>query len=150
MRYKTPVVECVSSSRSCLAHERVYTNRTDFANHYQSFRKEADVSSSEPRLTVAEYCRDCGVRSDVRCFVAMDVDGDSLVMYDKNSFQRDTSLRAWKRRWAMLKKWFAGNLIDVRFVDMSFTRCEQEVSYYHRLRNAIDARMEIKDEDPQL
>lgn len=41
---------------------------------------------------------------DVGHFSTMDVNGKSLVMYDRNSFQRETALGAWKQRWAVLRK----------------------------------------------
>lgn len=41
-------------------------------------------------------------------------------------------------------------MIDARFADMPFIRCEQEISYYYRLLEAIDARMEVEDGDPLM
>lgn len=70
---------------------------------------------------------------DVRRFTAMAVDGCNLVMYDRNNFQRDTSLDAWKRRWVLLKKWGVRILIDVRFANTPFIRFLQEVLHCRRL-----------------
>lgn len=44
------------------------------------------------RCTPAKYCRKSGGMMDVARFSAMAGVGDSLVVYDQNSFQRDTAL----------------------------------------------------------
>lgn len=39
-------------------------------------------------------------------------------------------------------------LIDACLADMLFARCEQELSYHRRLRDAIDGRMDVLKQDP--
>lgn len=41
---------------------------------------------------------------DVGRLGAMAMDGKNRVLYDWNNFQRDTTLGAWKRHWAVLRK----------------------------------------------
>lgn len=101
-------------------------------------------------MTFSGYLRESGGLVDVELFRAMAVDGENLFVYDKNSLQRSTALGAWKRRWAVLRKWCAGIIIDARFADMLFIRCEQEILNCHTLWGAFDAKMEAKDGDPQL
>lgn len=76
--------------------------------------------------------------------------GQTLVIYERKSFQRDTTLGAWKPQLAMLHKLCAGMMIEKRFADMPFIRCNQEVSFFCRLQKAFDARTDIKDGDLQL
>lgn len=40
-------------------------------------------------------------------------------------------------------------MIDARFVDMPSARRQQEVSYCHKLQNAIDVKMKVEDGNPQ-
>lgn len=56
---------------------------------------------------------------EVKCFEAMDVDGMNLSIFDCSRFERDTALRARKRRWALLSEWSARNLVETCFVNMS-------------------------------
>lgn len=64
--------------------------------------------------------------TDVGRFRAMAADGRHLVTYDRNRFERDTALGAWQRWWAVLIKWCVEKMINTRFADMPFVRCEQE------------------------
>lgn len=41
---------------------------------------------------------------DVRCFVALAINGKNLVVYDRSGFERDMALDAWKWRWAVLSR----------------------------------------------
>lgn len=50
----------------------------------------------------------------------------------------------------MLRDWGAGIMIDARFADMLFVRCERKFYYSCKLQKAIDARMEVEDVDPHL
>lgn len=50
----------------------------------------------------------------------------------------------------VLKKWCVRFSIDARFADKPYIRLNEEVWYCHKLRDAIDAGMEVEDEDPQL
>lgn len=59
-------------------------------------RKEAKDTGPDLRCTVSEYLSERGVMINVMCFSAMAVNGKNLVMYSRNSFQRDTALGAWK------------------------------------------------------
>lgn len=42
--------------------------------------------------TLNEYCRECAGVMDVKRFDAMVVDGESLVVYERSCFKRDTAL----------------------------------------------------------
>lgn len=41
-------------------------------------------------------------------------------------------------------------MIDARLADMPFLPCEQELSYWRRFQDAIDARVKVEDGDSQL
>lgn len=41
-------------------------------------------------------------------------------------------------------------MIDARFADISFPRCEQEMPYCHKLQEAIDERTGVEQWDLQL
>lgn len=103
-----------------------------------------------PNWTAEEYCRECAGLMNVKCFNAMVVDCQNLVMYLRTRFERDTALGAWKRRWAVLHQLCAGIFIDTRFVHTPFVRCEQELMYCRQKRDAIDANMEVAEADPEL
>lgn len=45
--------------------------------------------------TLNENCRECADLRDVNRFVAIAVEGENLVMYDRNYFEHDSALRAW-------------------------------------------------------
>lgn len=72
------------------------------------------------------YCRECANLIDVKCFDATVADGKNLVIYDSSCLDCDTALCAWKERRAVLSRWCVGALVDTRFADMQFVRCEQE------------------------
>lgn len=112
--------------------------------------ENVDGTGSDPCWTLARYCLKCGRKMNVRRLCAMAVDGNNLVMYDQNNFRCDTALCAWNQRWAVLRNSFIVILIDARFADMLFIRCEQEKSYCRSLRDAIGVRMEVEDEDSQV
>lgn len=109
-----------------------------------------DDLGPDPRWTLARYYRECEGRMDVGRSSAIAVDGDNLFMYDRNNFQHDAALDARKRRWAVLRMWCTGILLDAHFANISFIQCKQKVPCYPALRDAIDTKMEIKDGDSQL
>lgn len=67
-------------------------------------QKEAEGAGPNPGWTLLGYRQECGGMVDVGRFSAAAVDGKKLPMYDRNNFQRDTAIGAWKRRWALLRK----------------------------------------------
>lgn len=62
---------------------------------------------------------------DAGRFSAMSTDGENLLKRNRHSFLRGTALGALKRLLAVLRKCCAKIVIDARFVDMAFVRCEQ-------------------------
>lgn len=76
------------------------------------------------------------------------VEGRNFVMYGRNRFEHGIALGAWKRRWAVLIRWFVGILVDTHFADMPLFWCLQELSYCRRLRDSIDSSMEVAQGDP--
>lgn len=85
-----------------------------------------------------EYCHKCAVLMDMKCFVAMDVVGKSLVVYSRCRFERDTVISAWEKQWAakpMVRRIF----VDARFATISTVRSEQESCYSHKLQDVSDA-----------
>lgn len=100
--------------------------------------------------TSDENRRECAAVMIVKRFVALAVVGRNLVVYDRNRLERDTVSGAWKQRWAVLSRWCLGILVDFRFADIQFVRCEQKLFYCRKLRDTIDANMEVAGEDPGL
>lgn len=50
-----------------------------------------------PNWTLHKYCCECAGMIDVGRFDFLAVDSRNLVIYDRNCFERDTDLGAWKR-----------------------------------------------------
>lgn len=73
-----------------------------------------------PNWKLDAYCRDCAGSMCVKRFGGTAVDGKNLVVYDRSCFERDTALRAWKRRWAVRSRWCVVVLVDTGFADMLF------------------------------
>lgn len=100
--------------------------------------------------TMDDYRRECADFMDVKRFSALAVVGKSLEIYDRSSFERNTALGACKRCCAVLSWWCGGILVDTRFADMPLVRCEQKLPYCPRVRNTIDANMDVVEGDPEL
>lgn len=96
-----------------------------------------------PNWTLNDYCRECAGMRDIRHFDAMAVDERALIIYDRNRFERDTSLGAGKGRWTGLGRRCVGILVDARFADMPFVWYTQKLSYCRRSRDAIDANVKV-------
>lgn len=60
-------------------------------------REETEDAGSDSRWTFAEYRRECGGMTNVRCLSAMAVHGEEFMLYDLISFQRNAAIGAWKR-----------------------------------------------------
>lgn len=80
----------------------------------------------------------------------MGVDGKNLVVYDCSRFEYDVALGARKRRWAGPSQWCKGVLEDPRFCEPASVWCEQGTPYCRRLRDAVDAHMEVVLREPKL
>lgn len=80
----------------------------------------------------------------------MAVDGRNLVIYNRNRFERGIALGAWKQRLAVLNQWCVDILVTTRITDMLFVRCEPELSYSRRLRDATGINVEVVDGVPKL
>lgn len=94
-----------------------------------------------------EYRHECAERTDEKRFNLMAADDKNVVIYYCGFFERDTALCAWKWLCAMLSLWCVANLLVIRFVDMSFVQYGQVLFYTCRLRDAIDASMDVGEED---
>lgn len=70
-----------------------------------------------PNWTLVEYCHGCAGLMHVKRFDAMTFDTKSLVIYDRNRFDRNTVLGAWKMPSAVLNRWFVEIFLDARFAD---------------------------------
>lgn len=57
-------------------------------------REELEDIRQDPYWTLLSYFQECGGMMDASHFSAMAVDGESLVMYDRNNLQCDTALGA--------------------------------------------------------
>lgn len=55
-----------------------------------------------PNWMLDEVRGKCEGMMNVKHFDTLAVDGSNLVVHDRNRFQRDTALAAWKRCWADL------------------------------------------------
>lgn len=100
--------------------------------------------------TLDEYYRECADLMSLKPPDAMAVDVKSLVMYNRNHFECDTGLGAWRRRLALLSRWCVRILVDSCSVVIVFVRCEQELCYCRKLQEAIDANMELAERYPEL
>lgn len=70
------------------------------AKEVGTVRREVEVETGpDSRWTLSEYCRESGRMVDAGRFSAMAVVGENLLVYNRNSFQRDTVVGAWKRCW---------------------------------------------------
>lgn len=87
---------------------------------------------------------------DADRFSAIAENGRNLVMFGRNSFQRDTAFDAWKRRCAVLQKRYAGIVTGECFANMMYNRCKQVAPYCCRLQDASAARWEVENENPRL
>lgn len=50
----------------------------------------------------------------------------------------------------VLSRWCVGILLDTRSANVSFVWCEQKISYCGRQRDAIEAKVEVAEEDSEL
>lgn len=103
-----------------------------------------------PQCTLEKYRSECAGLMNIKCFGATAESGKNFSVFDRNCFGRDTPPGARKRRWASKSLWCAGILIDTRFADMPYARCEQVLYYGRRLRDATDANMDITEKDSRL
>lgn len=98
-------------------------------------------------LTVYEYRRKCAELLEVKGFDATAVYGKDLAIYDRNRFEQDMALDAWKRRAAGLSRWCVGILVGTRFVNIPLVWYERKLANCRRLRDAIDAYMYVTKGD---
>lgn len=61
-------------------------------------REVAKDIGPDPRWKLLEYCQECGGIMEAGRIITMAKDGENVVMYDRNNFQRNTTLGAWMRR----------------------------------------------------
>lgn len=61
-------------------------------------REGAEDTGPDSCWTLLEYCRECESMMHNGRITAMAVIDKELVMYDRNRFQLDTALGAWKQR----------------------------------------------------
>lgn len=101
-----------------------------------------------PNWTLNEYRREYAVLMDVKRFDATTVDGENLVSYDRNRYERDMVLKTARRRWAVLSRRCIGTFVNTLFADMPFGRYELELSYYRWMRDVVTANMEVAKNDP--
>lgn len=97
-----------------------------------------------------EFCLECADLMDKKRFDAMAANDNNLFMNDGSRFERDPTLSEWKRRWPLLSRRCVMILQNTCFTDMPLVLCEPELSYYCRLRDAIDANMEMAEGDLEL
>lgn len=121
-----------------------------------AFTKRAFTGSTQigldsiPNWTLDEYCRAGATLLDVKLFETMAVDGKSLVVYNCNRFKRDAALSAWKKWWAVLIWPCVGTIVDTLLANMPFDRRKQKQPYCCRIRDAIDANIEVAEGDLEL
>lgn len=103
-----------------------------------------------PNWTLVKYRCKCAGLMDVKRFYSMAIDVRNLVTDEGNRFERNTALGAWQCHWAVLRRWCAGILVNMRLADRPFVWRELEFSYCRRLQGAIDANMKVTEGDPEI
>lgn len=100
-----------------------------------------------PKKTLEKYGHYCSIVMVVKEFYATREDYNSLVVYDRNCFERDIDLRVWEQRWAVLSRWCVGILVVTFFADMWFGRCKEKCSFCGALREGVLANTEAAERD---
>lgn len=97
-----------------------------------------------------KYYHECAGLMHAGRFGAISRNGQNLVIYNLSCFSHETVLKAWKRQWIMLRRWYMQNHVDINLEDMLFVRCERELFYCRWLHDTVHTTMIVPWADPQL
>lgn len=109
---------------------------------YNSLYYTSDLSALL-RLTLVEYCNRYPDSYDVGRFKAMVTDSRNLLINDCRRCPRDTAHGTWQKRQNAISRSCVGILTIMPLADMHFIRCDSELFYARKLRDALSAYFKV-------